>query len=168
MSAYLLPTIIIFLLLYSLYKKKNAYIGFTEGAKTSFDLILTIFPYLVAILLLFEIYTASQLNVSLTGALTPIFNLLGIPKQLIELVIIKNFSGAGGLAVLENILATYGADSYIGRCASVIASTSEAAFFVSAVYFSKTKVEKYGKVILITLFSNFISVIVACQICKII
>lgn len=166
MSAYLLPTLIVFLLLYTLYKKKNAYAGFTNGANTSFDLILTIFPYLVAILMLFEIYTTSQLNHFFSYTLSPFFNLLGIPKELIELVIIKNFSGAGGLAVLENVLSTYGADSYIGRCASVIASTSEAVFFVSAVYFAKTKVEKYGKIIAIALLSNFISVVVTCQVCK--
>lgn len=166
MSAYLLPALIVFLLLYSLYKKSNTYKGFTDGASTSFNLILTIFPYLVAILMLFETYTASGLNITLSSFLAPAFSLVGVPQELIELVVIKNFSGAGGIAMLENLLATHGADSYIGRCASVIAATSEAVFFVSAVYFAKTKVEKYGKVIAIALLTNFVSVVLACQICK--
>ena len=167
MSAYVLPALIIFLLLYSIYKKTNAYKSFTNGAASAFDLILSIFPYLVAILMLFEIYTTSGLNNTLSSAFSPLFTLLGVPPQLIELIIIKNFSGAGGIAMLENILQTYGADSYLGRCASVIAASSEAVFFVAAVYFAKTKVEKYGKVIAIALITNFISVVLACQLCKI-
>ncbi len=166
MSAYLLPALIVFILLYSVYKKTNAYKGFTDGAKSSFDLILTIFPYLVAILMLFEIYTISNLNVAFSSFFAPFLGFLGIPKELIELIVIKNFSGAGGLAMLENLLVTYGADSYIGRCASVIAATSEAVFFISVIYFSKTKIEKYGKIIAIALFTNFISIIITCQICK--
>lgn len=166
MSAYILPSVIIFLLLYSIYKKKNAYQGFVHGSKSSFKLIFTIFPYLVAILVLLELYTTSGLSTHVSKLLAPAFSFVGIPTELIELVVIKNFSGSGGIAVLENILTTYGADSYIGRCASVIASTSEAVFFVTAIYFAGTKIEKYSKVIAIALIANFCAVVLACFVCK--
>ena len=168
MSSYIIPSLIIALVVYSFVKKKNAYNDFVFGAKTSFDLILISFPYIVAIFIAIEVFEASGLSDYLASLLKPALNLVGIPSELIPMVLIKPFSGCGSLAVLENIFINYGADSYLARAGSVIAGSSEAIFYVSAVYFSKTKVTKFGLVIPIALFANLISAIVACAICKII
>ena len=140
MSSYIIPSLIIALVVYSFVKKKNAYNDFVFGAKTSFDLILISFPYIVAIFIAIEVFEASGLSDYLASLLKPALNLVGIPSELIPMVLIKPFSGCGSLAVLENIFINYGADSYLARAGSVIAGSSEAIFYVSAVYFSKTKV----------------------------
>lgn len=168
MSSYIIPSLIIALVVYSFVKKKNAYNDFVFGAKTSFDLILISFPYIVAIFIAIEVFEASGLSDYLASLLKPALNLVGIPSELIPMVLIKPFSGCGSLAVLENIFINYGADSYLARAGSAIAGSSEAIFYVSAVYFSKTKVTKFGLAIPIALFANLISAIVACAICKII
>lgn len=168
MSSYIIPSLIIALVLYSIVKKKNAYNHFVFGAKTSFDLILISFPYLVAIFIIIELFEVSGLSDYIAITLRPILNILGIPTELIPIILIKPFSGCGSLAVLENIFTTYGVDSYLARAGSAIAGSSEAIFFVSAVYFSKTKVSKFGFAIPIALIANLIGAIVACWICKVI
>ena len=63
MSAYIVPIIIISLILYSLIKRNNTYNSFVVGAKSSFDIIMISFPYIVAIFVAIEIFNVSGLSV---------------------------------------------------------------------------------------------------------
>lgn len=168
MSKYIIPILIIFLLVYSLIKKNNTYNSFVSGAKTSFDLVLTSFPYIATIFIALEIFNVSGLSVLFADFVAPFFQFLGIPKELSQLVIIKNFSGCGALAVLENIFVTYGVDSYIARAGCVICGCSEAIFYVTAVYFGKTKITKFRYAIIVGVLANLIGAIVGCLICRMI
>lgn len=167
MSAYIIPLLVIGIIVYSFVKKSNAYDNFVFGAKTSFDLILSSLPYIVAIFIVLEVFTASGLSKIFADFLSPVFSLFGIPKELCELVLIKPFSGCGSLAVLENIFDTYGVDSYIARAGCTIAGSSEAIFYVTAVYFSKTKVKKFRYAIIVALIANFLGAVVGCAMCRI-
>ena len=167
-SDYILP-ILIFVLLVCATIKKNTkpYNSFVSGAKQSLILIFDIFAYIVAVFIFIEIFDKSGLTNLLATILSPIFNLLGIPTELTKLIVLKPFSGSGGLALLQDIFTNYGVDSYIGRCASVILASSDTVFYVSTVYFSKTKVQKLGIAIPMALFATFLSVILSCLFCKI-
>ncbi len=166
MSKYIIPSLIICLLLYSVIKKNNTYNSFVVGAKSSFDLVLTSFPYIATIFIAVEIFNVSGLSYLFADLVSPVFGLLGIPKELSQLVILKNFTGCGSLALLENVFATYGADSYLARAGSVIAGSSEAIFYVTAVYFGKTKVTKFRYAVVVGLIANLIGAIVGCLLCR--
>ena len=168
MSGYIIPVLIISLVVYSMIKKNNAYNSFVVGAKTSFDIVLTSFPYIVAIFIAIEIFNVSGLAVKFSDFVAPAFELFGVPKQLSQLVILKNFSGCGSLAVLENIFATYGVDSYIARAGCCIAGCSEAIFYITAVFCSKTNVTKFRYAIPIGILANFIGAVASCWICRLI
>lgn len=167
MSTYLIPAIILLLFLYANLKGVNTYNSFVDGAKASLKLIFEIFPYIVAVFIMVELFRESGFALILSDALAPVFNLIAIPKELIELVLLRPFTGSGSLALLSDIYATYGTDTYIGRAASVIMGSSETVFYVSAVYFSKTSVKKLGYAIPVSLFATLVSAIVACLICKV-
>ncbi len=168
MSDYIVPVLIILLIIYSVIKRNNTYNSFVVGAKSSFDIVLTSFPYIVAIFVAIEIFNVSGLSVVFADFVAPVFEFFGVPKQLSQLVILKNFSGCGSLAVLENIFATYGPDSYLARAGCCIAGCSEAIFYISAVFFSKTKVTKFRYAIPIGILVNFIGAIFSCWICRLI
>ncbi len=166
MSVYIIPIILIVLILYGTYKKVNVYSAFCQGAKSSFDLVKGIFPYIVAIMISVALFRASGLGSLLVNFLTPIFNIFGIPSEVCELVLLKPFTGSGSLSILEDIISRYGADSYISRCACVIMGGSETVFYVSAVYFAGSK-QKIAPAIIISLFGGILSAIVGCLLCKI-
>lgn len=168
MSKYIIPSLIILLLLYSLIKKNNTYNSFVMGAKTSFDLVLTSFPYIATIFIALEILDVSGLSVMFSDLVSPVFEFVGIPRALSQLVIIKNFSGCGALAILENIFATYGVDSYIARAGCVICGCSEAIFYVTAVYFGKTKITKFRYAIAVGVIANLLGAIAGCLLCRVI
>lgn len=164
---YVIPLLILFLFIYSIIKKQNNYDSFVKGAKKSLTLIFEIFANIVAIFILIELFKQSGISYYLNKILSPFLNFLGIPCELSELIILKPFSGSGSLALLSEIFETYGVDSYIGRCASVIMSSSETVFYVSSLYFSKTKVKNLGYSIPLALFVTILSSVLACLFCKI-
>jgi spore maturation protein B len=110
----------------------------------------------------------SGLSVIFADFVSPFFEFFGIPRQLSQLVILKNFTGCGSLALLEDIFATYGADSYLARAGCCIAGCSEAIFYITAVFFSKTKVTKFRYAIPVGILANFLGAVTSCLICRII
>ncbi len=166
MSAYIIPVLILGLVVYAAFKKVPIYDCFTEGAKDAIHLIYSIFPYIIAIYVGVQLFKASGLGTSIAEFSTPFMQLIGIPPELTELIIIRPLSGSGSLAILEEIYEEYGADSHTARSASVIVGASETVFYIGAVYFSTTSVRKLRYAIPVALFATFVGAIVACLICR--
>ncbi len=167
MAIYIIPIFIIFILIFSFFKKINAYDSFVGGAKQAVDLCINTFPYLVAIFSIVELLQASGLSTVISNIASPIFKVLGIPSELTEFLIIRPFTGSGSIGMLSNLFSLYGPDSYISKCACVIMSCSETTFYVVAVYFSTTKVKKLRYVIPVCLLSALIGSMLACLFCRI-
>ena len=165
-TALLLPALFLALFGYALFKKVRLYDCFTEGVKGALPLVCSLFPYLAAILMLSELFEQSGLSAAITQALSPVFSFLGIPKEIGGLVLLKPFSGSGSTALLSELCAADGADSYIARCAAVAYGSSETVFYISAVYFAGSK-KNLAKPIVIALLANLLSVILGCFLCRI-
>lgn len=166
MSIYIIPTILILLFIYCFVKNVNAYNHFISGARSAVDLCISTFPYLVAIFIAVELFKLSGLNTQIAKLVEPLFKLLGIPSELVDFMIIRPFSGSGSMAMLRELYSTYGADSYISHCASVIVSATDTVFYIVAVYFSTTKIKRLKATIPLALLSTFIGSLIACLICK--
>lgn len=167
MIKYVIPILLIFLIAFAFIKKIDNYGVFVKGASKSLKLLFDIFANIVAVFIIIELFKVSGLSGYLYKILSPVFNFIGIPAELTELIVLKPFSGSGTLALLSDIFTTYGVDSYIGRCASVIVASSETVFYVSSVYFSKTKVKNLSYAIPLALFVTFLGSLFACLFCKI-
>lgn len=167
MTKYVIPILLIFLIAFAFIKKIDNYGVFVKGASKSLKLLFDIFANIVAVFIIIELFKVSGLSGYLYKILSPVFNLIGIPAELTELIVLKPFSGSGTLALLSDIFTTYGVDSYIGRCASVIVASSETVFYVSSVYFSKTKVKNLSYAIPLALLVTFLGSLFACLFCKI-
>ncbi len=164
---YVVPVLLIAVLFVGLVRRVNVYDSFVLGAKKSFELSWTIFPYLAAIFIMVNALHASGADVYVTKLLAPPFKLLGIPPEVVQLVLLRPFSGSGSLAILADVYKQYGVDSYVGRCASVIMGSSETVFYVASVYFAGTKVRKTGWAVPIALFCNLLGAVVACLLCRV-
>ena len=167
MSAYIVPIFIVLVLLYASYKNLNTYNIFVKGAKGAIDLVVSIFPYIVSIMISVALMRISGLTDLITKWLSPVFLALGIPPEVSELVLLRPFTGSGSFALLNDIFATYGADSYISRCACVIMGSSETVFYVATVYFSQTKVKKLLYAIPCALIASLVAAIVSCLLCRV-
>lgn len=164
MTSYVIPIIFISVLILGAIKKRSAYSSFVSGAGQALELITSVFPYLCAVMIAVEAFRASGVSTIIADLASPVLSAVGLPKELCELMLIRPLSGAGALAVLENIFSQYGVDSFIGNCASVIYGSSETVFYLSSIYFSKCKVKRLGYAIPVALFSTFLGYTVGCAI----
>ena len=165
--ALIIPALFFALFLYALLKKVRLYDCFTEGVKEAVPLLLSIFPYLAAMLMLSELFERSGLSAAITQALAPAFSALGIPPEISKLVLLKPFSGSGSLSLLTEVLEEYGADSYIARCACTIYSSSETVFYVFALYFAGTNKKGRAAPLAIVILSTILSTILSCMLCRV-
>ncbi len=165
--ALIVPLVFLLSFLFAFFKKVRVYDSFTEGVKGAIPLVLSIFPYLVSVTLLTKLLEASGLNERIAWALRPVFSFFSVPEELAPLILVKPLSGSGALAVLSELLQTYGVDSFIGRCACVVYGSSETVFYIGAVYFAGIKRKTLPSAIAIALFSYLLSVVFACALCRI-
>lgn len=162
-----IPAMFLALFAFALFKRVRLYDCFTEGVMEAVPLILSIFPYLAAILMLSELFEASGISAWLTQALAPVFRAMGIPPEIAKLVLMKPFSGSGSTALLSEILESYGADSYIARCACACYGSSETVFYISAVYYANVKGKRPVLPVIVALVAGFVGVIVGCLACRV-
>lgn len=141
---FITPVLIFIIVIVSLIRKKAVYSDFIEGASSGMTLIADIFPPLVAMLTAVAMLRASGAFDIINGIIAPAAERLGIPRDVIPLIMLRPVSGSGSIGILSGILNSCGADSFSGRLASVICGSTETTFYCLAVYFSKTRV-KYIK-----------------------
>ena len=168
MSGYFIPVLFFIILVFAFFKKVKPYDAFTQGAKSALPFAASIFPYLVSIFVMTELFEISGISDGVTAVVSPILKVFGIPKELTKLVLIKPFSGNGSLALLTEIFNTYGVDSYLARCACVIYGSSETVFYIAAVYFAGAKTKKLLTPLIISLVATFASCVFACFICLVV
>lgn len=164
---FVIPAVFIAVFGFAILKKVKIYDEFSKGVGEAVKFTFSLIPCLAAIFMMCELFEVSGLSAALTNLLSPVFGFLGIPPELTKLVLIKPFSGSGSLAYLNEIIAAYGADSYITRCACVCFGSSETVFYISAVYFAGTKVKRLAIPIIVVLVAIFLSTILACLLCRI-
>lgn len=168
MSDFIIPIFIILIFVYAgFFRRVNTYQSFVTGAKAAIKLSIDILPFIATILVAIQLFSKSGLLDILCDVLNPVFSLFGIPNELSAFIILKPFSGSGSITLFNEIVAEYGPNSYITRVASVIAGSSETVFYISAVYFSKTKIRRLGMAIPVALVCVFAAAVLAAFVCLI-
>lgn len=166
-SDFIIPIFIIFIFAFAGFRRVNTYQSFTKGAKAAVKLSIDILPFVATVLIAIQLFTRSGLLDLLCLILEPVMGFFGVPAELTAFIILKPFSGSGSIALFKEIVMLHGPDSYITRVASVIAGSSETVFYISAVYFSKTKIRNLSYAIPVALLCVFAAAVLASLVCLI-
>lgn len=141
-SSLIIPLLVLFIVIYGIKKKVNVYDAFVEGTTDSFQMILKIFPCILAMILGINIFIESGLLISCLNFLKPVLLYLKVPVEIIPMALMRPVSGNATLAILNNLLKTHGPDSLIGRIGSVIQGSTETTFYVLTLYFGSVGIKK--------------------------
>lgn len=136
---YVIPAVIVIVLVAALRKKLPVYELFIDGAGDGMKIVAGIFPPLLAVLTAAYMLRASGTLDLLASLMSPIKSI--IPAEVLPLALIRPVSGSGAIGILSEILNTHGADTSVGRLASVIMGSTETTFYCLCVYFAKTRVK---------------------------
>ncbi len=166
MADLFIPILIAVIMIYALIKGVDAYTAFVNGAKGALPLMASLMPFIIAMFVAVELFRNSGLSAILCNFLSPVFEFIGIPSEVCELTLIRPFSSNAAYVLLRDIFSTYGVDSYVGKCASVIMGSSDTIFYVSSIYFASTSVKKTLLTIPIALVCNLAGAIIACFCCR--
>ncbi len=167
MSVYILPVLLLVLLVICAVKRVKVYDCFLGGAKDGLSLVKSVFPYIAAIFVCVGLFRESGAADWLSGVLQKPLSYLGVPAEITQLMLLVPMSGGGAIALLEDIIARYGVDSYVARCAAVISGASETVFYISAIYLSACKAKKLRYAVPVALFCTLLGTVVACALCRV-
>jgi spore maturation protein B len=163
----IIPVMLLTILIYGKLKGVRVYECFMEGVKDGLAITLKIFPYLLAMILAVTLFRESSAMEYLVKAVSPFSQLIGLPPEVVPLVMVKPLSGSGALGIFAEILRKYGADSYIGRTASTIMGSTETIFYTITVYFGAIGIRKIRHTLWAAVAAELTAVIVAVNIVKI-
>lgn len=153
------PAIIVIILLYGLSEKKNVFDIFLFGAKDGAKMVIGIFPTLIGLFLAIKALSSSGVLDFLIGILSPILNLLKIPKEIMPLAMLRPISGSGSMAIATDIMNKFGVDSKIGLITATIMGSTETTLYTIAIYSNSVGVKKTRFVLFASLCADIIGMI---------
>lgn len=164
--SYFIPAFTLFILVYGMFKGVKVYEVFVEGARNGLGILYRIFPYILAMIFAVNIIRSSGSIKIFEFILSPITKLIGIPKEIMPLILIKPISGSGALGTLTEIINTFGADSFTGICAAIVMGTTETIFYTVSLYYGAVKIKKIRHTLWAALLADLAAVIAAVNISR--
>ena len=164
----ILLSIIVTFIVAGMRKKINVYDAFIEGAKEGFHTAVTIIPYLVAILVGIGVFRASGAMDWLIYAIGWLIEQCGIDTDFVGALptaLMKPLSGSGARGMMVDAMTQYGADSFVGRLASVFQGSTDTTFYVLAVYFGSVGIRHTRHAVTCGLAADLAGIIASIVIC---
>jgi len=159
---------IVFTLVAASRKKVPVYESFVNGAKQGFELAVSLIPYLLAMLVAIAVLRASGVLAVVVEGVRTLVVWGGFDSQFVDALptaIMKPFSGSGARAMMIDTMNTHGADSFVGRLASVMQGSTETTFYVLAVYFGAVGIKRTRHAIGCGLAADLAGMIAAIGVC---
>lgn len=142
LSELLIPGLIFYIVAVGVSSRQNVYEHFMKGAKDGLLMVVKIMPTMIALLTAVNVLRASGFLEFFSGLLKPLAEKIHFPAPLVPLAVIKTFSGSAATGMLLDIFKEYGADSLIGKIASVMLSSTETVVYTISLYFVSSGIRK--------------------------
>jgi spore maturation protein SpmA/spore maturation protein SpmB len=176
-SNVILLLIILGILSYSFLKEKvfsdkgiNVYSSFVEGASQGLKTGVTIFPYILGMLVAISLFRNSGVFEIVSGFLAKGFLAIHIKKDIVDalpVALLRPFSSGGSRGFMIDSMRVYGADSFTGRLSCVFQCSAETTFYVIAVYFGSVKIKDTRYTLSTMLLVDLVCVIAAIFVCMV-
>lgn len=158
---YVIPVVMTIIIGTGVIKRLPVFELFLKGARQGIASVFKIIPSILALVCAVTMLRSSGLLDALIGLASPLLEPLGFPPELAPLALLRPVSGSGSLAVLNDIYKNYGADSFIGKAASVMMGSTETTFYAIAVYFGSVGISKTRHTVPCALMADFTGMVMA-------
>lgn len=155
----MIPFLVLVVILYGIKKKVAIYDVFVEGAKESFEMVFSLFPCMLGMLLGVNLLLRCGVLNYLFSFLGSFFSFFHFPIEVLPMALLRSVSGSTTLAIMNSLFVTYGPDSLIGRLASVIQGSSDTTFYVLTLYFGSVGIVRTKYALKVGLMADFIGVV---------
>lgn len=162
LTDYLIPGIMLVSAIVALRKKQDVYATLLEGGAEGLRIVASILPSLVMLLSAYHMLRASGAIDLLARWFSPAARFLGIPPQVLPLMLIRPISGSAALAIGADLIAVYGVDSQIGLSAAIMLGSTETTFYTISIYFGSCHIRNTRYAIPAALCADLTGFFMAC------
>jgi spore maturation protein B len=156
-SLIFIPLFILFVILYSLYKKNNAYNSFIKGTKEGLSLFKEVFPSVCAMLLAVTLLKNCGLIDDLKNIVNSYIPYTNLFSDILPMVIFRPISGSASIALLDQICSS-GGDSFSCKVASTIQGSTDTTIYVLSLYFTSVGITKWKHALQVGLLADAIGI----------
>jgi len=148
--------------------KTTIFDSFVVGANNGLKTGVTIFPYVLAMLVAISMFRNSGLFDLISQGIAFIASHAGMSKEITDslpVALLRPFSSGGSRGFMIDAMKTYGPDSLTGRLSSIFQCSAETTFYVIAVYFGSINMKNtrytLGTMLLVDLICVITAIFVA-------
>ena len=127
---------------YAACRRVDVYDALIQGAGEGLGTLARIIPSLVGLMTAVYMLRASGALDLAAQALAPLLDRVGVPAELLPLMLVRPISGSAALGVGAELITSSGPDSYVGRVAAVMLGSTETTFYTIAVYFGAVGISR--------------------------
>jgi len=167
LSNAIIPLVITIIIIYALKEKIRIFDYFVEGAKEGIEIVLNLLPTLIGLFVAIGVLRSSGAIDFCISFLSPLTNLLNIPKEIMPLALLRPISGSASIAIGTDIMQQFGVDSSLGMMASTIMGSTETTLYTIAVYTSVVKIKKTRGILIAALIGDLVGMFISVGICRI-
>ncbi len=124
-SEIIIPVLIFYIVGYGLVSKVKVYESFLKGAKGGLKVVVDIMPTLIGLMVGVGVLRASGFLTFVGSLLSPLTKAIGIPGEILPLLVVKLFSSSAATGLVLDIFKTSGPDSYVGMMTSILMSCTD-------------------------------------------
>jgi spore maturation protein SpmA/spore maturation protein SpmB len=171
LSGLLLILIIGFTLVFSFIQEKKfienkttIFDTFVVGANNGLKTGVTIFPYVMGMLVAISLFRNSGLFENISYGISFLFSHLGVAKEITDslpVAMLRPFSSGGSRGFMIDAMKQFGPDSLTGRLSCIFQCSAETTFYVIAVYFGSVNIKNTRYTLGMMLLVDLICVITA-------
>jgi len=171
LSGLMLVGIIAFTLIFSFIHEKRfvekdttIFDSFVVGANNGLKTGITIFPYVLGMLVAISMFRNSGLFEIISNWISFAFANIGVSKQITDslpVAMLRPFSSGGSRGFMIDAMRNFGPDSFTGRLVCIFQCSAETTFYVIAVYFGSINVKNTRYTLGTMLLVDLICVIAA-------
>ena len=156
-----IPVLLAALCVWGLCKRVNIFESFVAGAKEGLHTVVFIAPTMIALLVAVGMLRASGILTWVAELLRPAAEAVGFPAELVPMGLLRPVSGSGATALLTGVYQDHGADSFLGKCASVLAGSTETTFYAVSMYYSAAGITKIRHTLASALVADFTAIVLS-------
>lgn len=142
LSDFLLPLILFYIVAFGVSCKRPVYDDFVGGAKEGMKTVAGILPTLVGLMVGVSVLRSSGFLEAVSRLLGTAAEWIHIPSDLVPLILVRMFSASAANGLVVDLFQEFGPDSFVGRAASLIMSSTETIFYTLSVYGTAAGIRK--------------------------
>ena len=152
---------IVFIIIYAMFKKVNAFDSFGRGVESNYSTIKNIFPTIMALIISINVFVNSGIIDILKNAFPNLF----IVPELILQACLRPLSHSSAMLIMVKTFESYGVNSIPGKIASILQGCNDTTIYIIALYFGSIKMNNVGRTLKIGLLNDLITFIFVFILC---